>query len=119
MWIFVKDGYFSVVKDKYCSEGELMIRARVIKDLERLLDKLGSDADILVFKHADYRYRVKVTADQWSRYLAREAAGVDYANIKDTITWHEPGRSKAYYGCWEALYQWQEGNATFNHLGDE
>jgi len=59
MWIFTKDGFYSAVKDKYCDDGELMIRARIKVDLERLLQKIESDAEILTFGHADYRYRVK------------------------------------------------------------
>ena len=64
MWIFTKDGFYSVIKDKYCTEGELMVRARLRIDLERLLAKLDSDAEILVIKQADYRYRVKLKTYQ-------------------------------------------------------
>lgn len=108
MWIFTKDGFYSAVKDKYCVEGEVMIRARVKIDLERLLEKIDNDAKILVFEQADYRYRVKIKAYQWVKYVAKEAADIDYDNVKDTITWHEPSRSTAYYDCWQALYRLQQ-----------
>ena len=125
MWLFSKQGFYSVVKDKYCSDGELMIRARVRIDLERLLDKITSangdsfKADILTLENADYRYRMKIKVYQWVKYVAKEAAKIDYENVKETITWHEPGRSTAYYGCWQALYTWQEGQSTDNHRQEE
>ena len=47
-------GFFSAVHDDYCDQGELMIMARVINDLKRLLDKLDIDADILIIRNAYY-----------------------------------------------------------------
>ena len=108
MWLFSRDGFYSAVKDKYCNDGELMIRARIKVDLERLLEKIESDDEILTFGHADYRYRVKIKAYQWIKYVAKEAADIDYDDVKDTITWHEPNRSMAYYDCWQALYRFQQ-----------
>ena len=108
MWVFTKDGFYSAIKDKYCNEGELMVRARVRVDLERLLAKLGSDAEILVTKQADYWYRVKLKTDEWVRYVGTAAAEIDYDNVKGTVTWHEPNRSTAYHDCWQALYRLQQ-----------
>ena len=84
MWLFSRDGFYSAVKDKYCNDGELMIRARIKVDLERLLEKIESDDEILTFGHADYRYRVKIKAYQWIKYVAKEAADIDYDDVKDT-----------------------------------
>ena len=120
MWLFTRQGFFSAVHDDYCNNGELMIRARIMEDLERLLDKLGIDADILIIRNADYRYRVKLTQEQWTNYVAEEAASIDYANFKNAIiTEDEHGRSSAYMRCWEAMYKFQEANAHPNHWGDE
>ena len=108
MWIFTKDGFYSAIKDKYCNEGELMVRARVRIDLERLLAKIDSDAEILVIEQADYRYRVKLKTYQWVKYVGNAAADIDYDNVKGTVTWHEPNRSTAYHDCWQALYRLQQ-----------
>lgn len=108
MWIFTKDGFFSAVKDKYCDDSDLMIRARLKIDLERMLEKIDSKAEILVIEQADYRYRVKIKAYQWVKYVGSEAADIDYDNVKGTITWHEPNRSTAYQECWQALYRLQQ-----------
>ena len=118
MWVFTKQGFYSVVIDNYCNYGELMVRSRVRVDLERLIEKIASDngggfkADILTLDSAEYRYRVKIKAYQWVKYVAKAAADIDYESVKDTITWHEPERSTAYYGCWQALYTWQQSQLT-------
>ena len=118
MWLFTRDGFYSAVYDDYCNEGELMIRARVIDDLERLRDKLSINADILVINNADYRYRVKLTNEQWAKYVASEAASIDYPNFKNTLSENEYERASAYMKCWEAMYLFQEGMVQFNHWGD-
>ena len=120
MWLFTRDGFYSAVHDDYCSPGELMIRARVIEDLERLLKRLEiDDADILVIKNADYRYRVKLSPEQWAGYVAAEAAGIDYANFKNSVAADDPERSSAYMKIWEAMYLFQEAKAQFNHWVDD
>lgn len=120
MWLFTKDGFFSAVQDDYCSPGELMIRARVIDDLERLLAKLQiEDADILVTENADYRYRLKLAPEQWASYVAGEAAGIDYQNFRNILSVDEYQRASAYMKCWEAMYLFQEAKAQFSHLTDD
>ena len=120
MWLFTRDGFFSAVQDDYCSAGELMIRARAIEDLKKMLEKLQiDDADILEIKNADYRYRVKLTPEQWTSYVAGEASSIDYANFKNTLSDDETQRASAYMKCWEAMYLFQEARAQFNHWGDE
>ncbi|MGI9535977.1 MAG: hypothetical protein ACR2PB_02825 [Desulfocapsaceae bacterium] len=120
MWLYTRDGFYSVVYDDYCSDGELMIRARVIDDLERLLKKLQiDDADILVIRNADYRYRLKLSAGQWATYVAQEAASIDYDNFKNTVARDANERSTAYMKCWEAMYLFQEAQAQFNHWDDD
>ena len=120
MWLFTRQGFYSAVHDNYCNEGEIMVRARIIDDLERLLEKLNIDADILVHRNADYRYRVKLTIEQWAEYVTNEAASIDYPNFKNAIiTEGEHDRASAYMKCWEAMYLFQEANVQPNHWGDE
>ena len=120
MWLFTRDGFYSAVHDDYCDPGELMIRARSIEDLERLVDKLrADDADILVIRNADYRYRVKLRSEQWASYVAAEAAHIDYANFRNSVAADEPDRSSAYMKCWEAMYLFQEAKSQFNHWVDD
>lgn len=119
MWLFTRDGFYSAVHDDYCNEGEIMVRARIIDDLERLLEKTSIEVDILIIKNADYRYRVKLTVKQWTEYVAREASIIDYPNFKNAIiTASEHDRASAYMKCWEAMFKFQEVNVPPNHWGD-
>jgi len=120
MWLFTRQGFYSAVHDDYCNEGEIMVRARITGDLERLLEKIGIEADIFIIRNADYRYRVKLTIEQWTEYVAKEAASIDYPNFKnEVVTTGEHGRASAYMKCWEAMYQFQEASVRPNHWGDE
>lgn len=108
MWIFTKDGFFSVVKDDYCEDGEVMVRVRARIDLERLLGKISGDTDgIIEVPHADYRYRAKVPRQLWADYCHAVAGDIDYPTVKDTVAGGDDSRQAAYYGCWASLYDWQ------------
>lgn len=111
MWIFTKEGFFSAVFDKYCNRGELMIRSRCRDDLGRLSKKLyGYQDGSKIFKipHADYRFRMKATKNDWAEYLVNCALDVDYANVKDKIVPAGDNlRQDAYYQVWTALYSRQ------------
>ena len=118
LWIFTKDGFFSVVFDKYCKRGELMIRSRCKDDLVRLAKKLHGYSDkseILGIKHADYRYRMRITKNNWADYLTNCALDIDYANVKDNIVpAGDDLRQDAYYQVWTALYRWQSMIKSIN-----
>ena len=111
MWIFTKDGFFSVVFDRYCKRNELMIRSRCKDDLIRLAKKLhgySDESEILGIMHADYQYRMKISKHDWADYLSNCAHDIDYANVKDAIIPAGDNlRQDAYYQVWTALYQWQ------------
>jgi hypothetical protein len=108
MWMFSKEGFFSVVKDEYCEADELMVRSRWKQDLICLSERIGSKAEIIVIKHADYRYRLKVKREDWVGYCTKAASEIDYSNVKGTIAHGDRERSRAYMGCWHSLYQAQE-----------
>jgi hypothetical protein len=111
MWIFTKDGFFSVVFDKYCRRNEVMIRSRCKDDLVRLAKKLhgySDESEILGIMNADYQYRMKISKLDWADYLSNCAHDIDYANVKDAIIpVGDNLRQDAYYQVWTALYQWQ------------
>jgi len=114
MWIFTKDGFYSVAQDAYCNEEQVTARARVRLDLERLqawCKKNGLDKgqNILKIDHADYRYRVIMPKDTWAKYAFTMAAEIDYPTVKDNIVpSNESVRKNAYYGVWNELYSWQD-----------
>jgi hypothetical protein len=123
MWVFTEDGFFSAVKDRYCKDGELVVRARVREDLIRFLNHMGlAGGEILVFHQADYRYRVIIPADHWANYLKDRAEGINYDNFKNRVfaTWDPIGgdRHTAYHRVWLALYALQAAEYAASNAGE-
>ena len=85
MWIFSRDGFFSVAATKFCKPDEVAVRARKREHLESLMERHGLKADILVFPEADYRYRIHITREQWAKALQEEAMCLDYNSFKDAM----------------------------------
>lgn len=106
MWIFTKDGFFSAVKDRYCGEGEIMVRGRVRRDLVRLASSCKQAPEIIETPDADYAFRIKLAHEVWTDYVTRAAAGIDYPNVKNAIA-GQGARHDAYYDCWSALCRLQ------------
>jgi len=110
MWIFTRDGFFSVVNDYDCKENELMVRARNSDDLHRFLDHVSgtSRAEIIEMDHADYRYRVKLPRTAVIGYMVVELDSLRYPNFKATIDYKDTERSIAYHEIWNAMYAFQQ-----------
>jgi hypothetical protein len=85
MWIFIRDGFFSVAATKFCGPGEVAIRARRKEHLENLMSRHGLTAEILCFKNADYRYRIHIPRDEWGTVLQEEAGYIDYESLIDAM----------------------------------
>jgi len=109
MWVFTREGFYSVIHDLYCESDEVMVLTRKKEDLDRLSDRLeGGTGLILEFAHTDYRYRMAVKKIAWAEYLRKSAMDIDYDNYKKLIEPHDTGRLETYSRCWEALKNWQE-----------
>ena len=109
MWVFTREGFFSVVHDRYCEPDEVMILARKAEDIERLTDALeGRVGLVLEFKHTDYRYRMAVKKITWAEYLRRSSMEIDYENYRDLIAADDKDRYEAYSKCWNSLKNWQD-----------
>lgn len=108
MWLFTRDGFFSAIQDDDCSASEVIVRARVKRDLLRLLTKIGRpDDEMISLPQANYRCRIKITKREWADYLSSEAMDIDYSNVKDAISDGLYERSEAYYTCWTSLHWFQ------------
>jgi len=110
MWIFTKHGFFSVVQDSYCKPGQLMVRAREKKDLEKMLDWLKLKRKIKTLYEADYRYRVAIPRESWVKYCADMARYIDYSNVKGTLAETGSKRAHAMVKCWYALVELQHSD---------
>jgi hypothetical protein len=111
MWHIDQNGAYSIVK-KHCGPDELLVRARVHKDLKRLADKLNiPETAIIETPKADYRYRMTVKAGALAEYLAATVLAIDYRNFKTSLPFNtqlDKKRAVAYSAVWSALHQLQE-----------
>jgi hypothetical protein len=109
MWVFTKDGFYSVVQ-KDCRPDEVLVRSRQRADLVKLSMKLGLKVKIREQAGTDYRYRTVIKKTDWARYAAEAALDINYPNFKDRVPKRDFRRHDAYLRCWEALFEWQESS---------
>lgn len=115
MWLFSKQGFVSIVKDRYCEEDEVVIRARKREDLEAVLDMMETERPgIIELPHTDYRYRTIVKQRDFALAVAHIAMEIQYPNFKSAAC--PPGsdmkRTIAYHQCWDVLRKLQEGEGA-------
>ena len=103
MWIFTQEGYISVV-DNNDSPGNLTVRARDKQSLELLASLTG--AELVELRGRDYEYRIYVTRDQLTDYMAMHIQHLDYSNFKNRI-WATRGDTyhDACSDVWGAMLQ--------------
>ena len=115
MWIFCKQGFFSVVEHRNMHDC-VLIRACFKGDLERLLESCvcisrGKDHGVLIehTPEADYPWRMAWPKSGWVAMMQKIAADVDYDNFKNRVhEGHGSPRDRAYMGCWMELRRGQE-----------
>ena len=79
MWICLNDAFVSVVaSDK---PNELKIRARKKEHLRKLFPL----AEILTTDRTDYRFRVFVTKELFTKVLINRLEKIDYGNFKNSV----------------------------------
>ena len=101
MWVFCKSGFFSAVEHRE-DASLVMVRARFRGDLERFLKTHKIKAKVACTPGADYKYRITIKKDEWSKAVSSEAEAIDYDNFKSSV--HDgSGRDAAYLRCWAAL----------------
>ena len=122
MWLFTKHGFFSVVcaRQDDGTQGQpidstrLMVRARVRGHLEALKerwpDALGP-SDILTSTRTDYRFRMFVDKQAWSRVIAELTLETDYDNFKSAVARHQGPAGAPYeralHDVWEVMNRLQ------------
>ena len=111
MWVFTKVGFFSIVRADPGPDGEelVMVRARVLTDLERLsafASELGTDlGSIHAWPGRDYPYRLIVGRDTWAELLHDLAAAIDYPNFKAEVSRGDgPSRARLYGQVWSVMF---------------
>lgn len=100
MWVFTPIGFFSAtLTNKSYNElppeqqtGHIMVRARVMEDLERLIEVhqqspgLGDRPEIFALPGHDYPYRVVMPHLAWTTLVVSLAEAIDYSNFKNAVT---------------------------------
>jgi hypothetical protein len=102
MWLFTKQGFFSVVH-KDCAHDEVVVRARVRADLDGLLRVAKVKGRILSHTGTDYPFRVIMKRSDFSVYLIEYCIDLNYSNFKDTISAADDDRHSVYCSVWYSL----------------
>jgi hypothetical protein len=105
MWIFNKDGFFSVVqKPNQVGTEMVTVRSRAKKDLLNFTQAAGVGQDrLLATPRADYQYRVEVAKDVWKAYISKTIQAIDYDNFKHEIQIVDKERANVYLDVWSAM----------------
>lgn len=105
MWIFTKDGFYSVVQKPNQKGTEMLtVRARDRKDLVNLCDRLRFPKSLIKDGcGTDYEYRMEVKKEEFARYLSTSVRKIDYDNFKHTVKEKDIARSWVYMDVWTAL----------------
>lgn len=116
MWIFLPDGFVSVVENREDATNKtLLVRTRErshLLPLQRWMESRGhARTPVIATPKADYPYRMVVRKDVFGDFLAYCAEHVDYPNFKNAAhdAAHEKGRGADYiaalHAVWTAMYK--------------
>ena len=79
MWLFTNTGFVSAVSNGK----DLMVRARDKESLEALAE--AAKTEIICTPLSDYPYRVIVSHEIFSKWVAHMAIGITYRNFKSEV----------------------------------
>lgn len=105
MWIMLSDAFLSIVTAGPGLYDQLLVRARVKNDIERIFPR----AKVLYTPGGDYHYRANVDRQTVVNKLTVEIVNIDYENFKNSVV--EKDRHDAYLRCWVAMADFQAGRA--------
>ena len=103
MWIALNNSFLSIVENRNNSS-ELLVRARVKGDIERIFPETETFEDL----SADYRYRALIKRDLVAKALASQVSEINYDNFKNSISKDEYQRHDAYLKVWGDLRALQD-----------
>lgn len=110
MWLFTKQGAFSIVQHRE-NHDLVLIRAFAKADLERLIQANLSltNIEIIATPTADYHYRIIVDRNALSQILSNAGNQINYDNFKNQVS-KEIGysRFKAYLEIHNVLKRFLE-----------
>jgi hypothetical protein len=84
MWVFLIDGFYSVVADRE-NRHQLLVRCRDKDDADRMAERLGVTVVDTTGPEFDYAYRMHVDRNVFADVLADEARNIPYDNFKNEV----------------------------------
>lgn len=105
MWVFTKDGFFSVVqKHEQAGTQMLTIRARNRSDLVKAKKAMGIKRCKIISKGGtDYEFRMVLPKIKWAAYLNQQTIDLDYENFKNEVHKIDHKRAGIYSRVWSEL----------------
>ena len=103
MWIVLNKSFLSFVKNRN-NENELLVRARVKGDIEKVFE----NADVFEDENADYKYRAYIDRKNVADKISDELLKINYDNFKNSVSKDEYNRKNAYMNVWSALNKLQK-----------
>jgi len=96
MWLCLSNGFISIVKNAASTEesNELLIRSRIREHLSFYFPQ----HEILENKGTDYKYRIMISKEAFTRWLANESRHIDYTNFKNSV--HDKTLKNFYFEIW-------------------
>ena len=101
MWIFMNDAMLSIVQYSVRDTFNLMVRARVKGDIERVFPR----AKVITGKGTDYQFRAIVSRRVVAAKMVERITDIDYANFKNSV--RDDDRHDAYLRVWETMVAYQ------------
>lgn len=103
MWIFLPDGFLSIVADNARPSGDqLLVRSRKRSHIARHFPH----AEIIEGGGTDYGFRSWVPRDQVKALMADQVDGLNYGNFKNAISDH--GYHDAALDTWMVMRRYQD-----------
>lgn len=103
MWIIMNDAFLSVVQNIY-DEDELLVRARVEGDIERVFP----NAEVFADEGSDYKYRSYLNKREVAKVIEWGVLDIDYGNFKNSVPSSDSKRRIVYDRVWSDLLRLQE-----------
>jgi hypothetical protein len=111
MWIFAKQGFASVVQDRF-NPGSVLVRGRAKGDLIEVLEGMGIAGAADTVKHTpahDYPYRATISQESFAKGMFLLAKAVDYTNFKGKVAQVDDDydcivRGQTYHQVWSTLH---------------
>ena len=113
MWVFTTAGFVSAVAHR-TKPDSLMVRARARYALDELAQHSGNAIEAT--PTGDYPFRITVTRELFSKWVAAVARDIDYDNFKNAA--HDLGDTRydrALMQVWSAMYESSPADARSMH----